>query len=309
MPLSRYKKFCYRIFGDLAENSASEKLKLELVQAGINVRAGAYLAYTWMNTILSVIITGIVIPLILFVMLPLLGVESTDFISIPFFSKSPPSTMGVLLFVLVILVPFGVGFLVYFLHLTYPRRRAKMRGKKIDHTLPYALNFISAMSAAGIAPHEIFISLSKQGIYGEVKEEAARIAKDMKLLGLDIITALKRAAETTPSQRFREFLQGAIVTVTSGGTLKPYFMTKAEQYIRENRQIQKQFLETLGVMAEAYVTAAVAGPLFILIVLPLMMSIKGGAEQLFLIELFAFIIMPLVHLLFAVVIKSISPEV
>ena len=303
MPLSRYKKFCYRIFGDLAENSVTEKLKNDLIQANIDIRAGAYLAYAWMNTIISIIVSAVVL-LLFFVVLPLIGIK---LIKIPTASSS--SAIDVLLFVIMFLVPFSIGFLVYFLHLTYPGSRAKARGKKIDHSLPYALNFISAMSAAGIAPHEIFISLSKQGIYGEVKEEAARIAKDMKLLGLDVVTALKKAIDRTPSQRFREFLQGAVVTVTSGGTLKPYFMAKADQYMRENRQIQKQFLETLGVMAEAYVTAAVAGPLFVLIVIVLLSMIQSSPQSVIFMYFFVLLILPLIHLGFALAVKFMTPEV
>ena len=302
MPLSRYKKFCYRIFGNLAENSVTENLKNDLIRANIDIRAGAYLAYAWMNTIISIIVSAIVLAILLFLILPILGINLVKF-------SSSMSATEVLLFVLMFLVPFGIGFLVYFLQLTYPKSRAKARGKKIDHSLPYALNFISAMSAAGIAPHEIFISLSKQGIYGEVKEEAARIAKDMKLLGLDVVTALKKAIDRTPSQRFKDFLQGAVVTVTSGGALKPYFMTKADQYMRENRQIQKQFLETLGVMAEVYVTAAVAAPLFIFIIFPILMMLQGGGDQLVFLYIFALIILPLIHLGFAAVIKTMCPEV
>jgi len=302
MPLSRYKKFCYRIFGNLAENSVTENLKNDLIRANIDIRAGAYLAYAWMNTIISIIVSAIVLAILLFLILPILGINLVKF-------SSSMSATEVLLFVLMFLVPFGIGFLVYFLQLTYPKSRAKARGKKIDHSLPYALNFISAMSAAGIAPHEIFISLSKQGIYGEVKEEAARIAKDMKLLGLDIITALKKAIDRTPSQRFKEFLQGAVVTVTSGGTLKPYFMAKADQYMRENRQIQKQFLETLGVMAEAYVTAAVAGPLFVLIVVVLLSMIQSSPQSVIFMYFFVLLILPLIHLGFALAVKFMTPEV
>ncbi|GAI93330.1 unnamed protein product, partial [marine sediment metagenome] len=54
-----------------------------------------------------------------------------------------------------------------------PRSKAKARGKKIDVNLAYALNFISAMSSAGVTPTEIFKSLSKQDTYGEIKEESS----------------------------------------------------------------------------------------------------------------------------------------
>jgi flagellar protein FlaJ len=191
-----------------------------------------------------------------------------------------------------------------------PGRRAKARGKKIDLHLPYALNFISAMSSAGITPSEIFRSLSKQDIYGEIRDEALWIYRDVNLLGKDIISAIKANIERTPSNKFKEFLQGAVVTVQSGGALKPYFMAKADQYMRENRLVQKQLIESLGIMAECYVTAAVAGVLLIIIIIPLMMMISNsGADQLIIMNIFSFLVIPLIHVGFAVVLSAMSAKV
>jgi flagellar protein FlaJ len=191
--------------------------------------------------------------------------------------------------------------------LSTPKSRAKVRKKNIDLNLAYAINFISAMASAGVTPTEIFKSLSKQEIYGEVKDESAWIYRDVSLLGFDIITAIKKNIERTPSQKFKEFLQGMVVTVSSGGSLKTYFMNKADQYLWENRNTQKQLIETLGVMAESYVTAAVAGILLLLIVIPLMMLISGGWNETFL-YIFILLVVPLIHIGFAVVIRSMSQE-
>jgi flagellar protein FlaJ len=186
-----------------------------------------------------------------------------------------------------------------------PGIRAKARGKKIDSDLSYALNFISAMASAGVTPTESFKSLSKQKIYGEVKEEAAWIYRDIALLGSDILNSIRANIERTPSQKFKEFSQGLVVTVTSGGSLKSYFMAKANQYMWERRQEQKQSLESLGVMAESYVTSAVAGVLMLLIVIPLMMIISGDFNTTFL-YILIFMVIPLIHMGFAVVVQSMS---
>jgi flagellar protein FlaJ len=191
--------------------------------------------------------------------------------------------------------------------MSMPASTAKSRGKKIDLSLPYALNFISAMASAGITPTEIFKSLSKQKIYGEIRDEALWIYRDVGLLGRDVISAIKSNINRTPSEKFKEFLQGAIVTVQSGGGLKSYFMNKAEQYQRENRVLQKQLMESLGIMAEAYVTAAVAGVLLIIIIIPLLMIISSAdPSQLTFMYVFVFIICPLIHFGFAVVLSGMT---
>lgn len=287
MPLNNYQKMCYRRFGAIAENAVTDRLKENLEKAHIEMRAGAYLSCVWVNTILAAAIsTAIYVNLILFIRI--------DFILIFMLGLIPVMTIAI----------------VYFYQIIMPTRRAKARGKKIDLHLPYALNFISAMSSAGITPTEIFRSLSKQDIYGEIKEEAMWIYRDVSILGKDIISAIKANIDRTPSNKFKEFLQGAVVTVQSGGALKPYFMMKADQYTRENRLTQKQMIESLGIMAECYVTAAVAGILLIIVIIPLMMIIsKSGTDQLSIMYILSFFIIPLIHVGFAGVLSSMTAKV
>ena len=109
-------------------------------------------------------------------------------------------------------------------------------------------------------------------------------------------------------KKFKEFLQGAVVTVQSGGALKPYFMGKADQYTRENRIEQRQMIESLGIMAEAYVSAAVAGILMILVVIPVMMIISNQFDPV-LLYLISVILIPLVHIGFAVILTSMITNV
>ena len=143
MPLNAYQKMCYRWFGRIAENSSIDKLGLELERAHIDMRPAAYLAYVWVNTIIVAVVLTVV------------------FLSLIFFLS--PDIIMILLFIIFII--FGT-ILSYFLLLKLPTFKAKARGKQIDLHLPYALNFIAAMSAAGVTPTEIFKSLSKQRIYG-----------------------------------------------------------------------------------------------------------------------------------------------
>ncbi len=284
MALNNYQKMCYRWFGNTAESVVNEKLKSDLEKAHIEIRAGAYISCAWLNTIFTAIVSS-VIYLSLIVILPL----------------------ELHVMVIFLLMPTSFTIMVYLYYKYKPAMRGKSRAKKIDLHLPYALNFISAMSAAGITPTEIFKSLSKQKIYGEIREEALWIIRDVSLLGRDIISAIKANINRTPSEKFKEFLQGSIVTVQSGGALKPYFMAKADQYSRENRITQKQLIESLGIMAEAYVTAAVAGVLLIIIIIPLLMIIaKSDSSQLTFMYVFIFIIIPLIHIGFSVVLSSMS---
>jgi len=280
----------YKWFGQFGEKRKNQRLQNALLSAHMEIRAGAYLSYVLLSTILMFLVSFIIFVSLIFLIFPLVNI-----------------VLDVGLVVFVLLIPVFISVLLCVVLLYRPKSRAKTRKRKIDLNLAYAINFISAMSSAGVTPTEIFKSLSKQKIYSEVQSESAWIYRDVSLLGFDIITAIKKNIERTPSQKFKEFLQGMVVTVSSGGSLKTYFMNKADQYLWENRNSQKQLIETLGVMAESYVTAAVAGILLLLIVIPLMMLISGGWNETFL-YIFILLVVPLIHIGFAVVIRGMSQE-
>jgi len=207
--------------------------------------------------------------------------------------------------VVVIMGIFGVGTFITFLN--YPKLINSNRKRSIDTMLPYAVHYMSAMSGAGVIPVDIFSSLAKNKIYGEAAVEASYVVRDIKVLGNDLVQAMKNVASTTPSYRMQEFLQGAITIVSSGGDLESFLKLKAEQFVIESKREQKEFLDTLGLIAETYVTAFVAGPLF-LIVMMSVMTIMGGMN-LMLMYLLIYLVIPVGSLLFVILVNSMTPEV
>jgi flagellar protein FlaJ len=201
------------------------------------------------------------------------------------------------------------GGITYFIFLVYPGIKSGERRRNIDATIPYAINYVTAMSTAGITPAEIFRLLGESTIYGESAVEARYIAREIDIFGKDLIDALRIAGVYTPSMRMKDFLQGSMASISAGSNLTNYFRTKAEQYALENRQEQRTFLETLGLIAESYVTALVAGTLFLIILQSIMSSISSkGGDPLF---LYAVIygIVPLGSIMFIILISSMTPEV
>ena len=116
-------------------------------------------------------------------------------------------------------------------------------------------------------------------MYGEIASEAEWITRDTELLGIDILTAIRRGAARSPSTKFSDFLQGVVTTSTSGGQLKPFFVMKAEQFEKENKLELKSTMETLSMLAESFVTVVVAFPLFLVVILAIMAIIGGNAAN------------------------------
>jgi len=205
-----------------------------------------------------------------------------------------------LLFVWAILPMLASAF-TYFIGLALPRNKVKERKKNIEKNLSYATNYMAAMASADVTPSAIFRGLAQQDIYGEIKVESGKIARDIDFFGKDIIKVLQKAIARSPSDKLQDFLQGIITTANSGGSLKVYFMSKSEQFMKENRLRQERDLQTLGVMAESFVTVVVAAPLFLIIMMSTMaMMGQQGGDMLLMATIFGLI--PVAQIVFAVLI-------
>jgi flagellar protein FlaJ len=179
-------------------------------------------------------------------------------------------------FILLVAIP---PILTMVVLMSVPGSKAKTRARDINKRIGAAMSFISAMASADVNVDVIFKELAKQDIYGEIKNEAAWITRDTELLGYDILTAINRAAQRTPSIKFQEFLQGVVTSSTSGGQLKPYFLQKAEQFEKEGKLEMRSQMETLGLMAETFVTVVVAFPLFLVVIMAIMAIVPGGGND------------------------------
>ncbi|MBS3781134.1 MAG: type II secretion system F family protein [Candidatus Thermoplasmatota archaeon] len=256
LTLTKYQKFCWKVMGPVVERRGveDEQLKMNLLQAHMKIRVEEYIAYVWMTTIFAAI-GGII------------GAIALSLILSPI--------LGILAYIVAVATLVFTPLATYFGLRYNPVSKANRRGKKIDDKLADAMSFIASMASANINIDMIFKELAKQPLYGEVCEEAKWITRDTEILGMDILNALDRASDRCPSDNFREFLQGVVTTSTSGGQLKPYFKSKMEEYQDERKLQVQQNMETLGMLAESFVTVVVAFPLFLVVIMAIM-SLMGG---------------------------------
>ena len=211
----------------------------------------------------------------------------------------PNSITALLLLIITSIIPVVIGMV----YLQLPNTKAKSRGKNIDRHLPYVANFINTMSVAGISPSEIFGTLAGIELYGEVQKEAKKITTEIELMGVDAITALKKAIQISPSKKFKDFLQGIIAVLQSGSELSPYFNRCVDRYMFDDLDERKKNLESLAIMAESFVTTVIAFPLFLVIILSIMGLTNGGIQFDFL-YIISLMILPMAYAGFYVMMKS-----
>lgn len=281
MKSTTYSRFCRRLFSEIfTRMNISETSKNRLLEkADISMMYKEYYSMVLMNL--------------------LLGFIASFSSTLLFYLIFPHPITSLLLLIISSLVPVGIG--LYYLFL--PSSKAKMRGKNIDRYLPYATNFINTMSVAGISPSEIFETLSTITLYGEIQKEAKKITTEISMMGVDTITALQHAIHISPSAKFKEFLQGILGVIQSGSELCPYFERCVEKYMDDDLVERKRNLESLAVMAEAFVVTVIAFPLFLVIIISIMGMTSGGISFEFLFIL-AFLILPLAYAGFYVMMKS-----
>jgi len=292
--LSPFQDLAWRMMGRKAKTKTAilQQLDDSLLKAHMKIRPEEYLAYVYMATLVAAIVgvvVGVVVGVIIF------------------------GVMGVSLALRILVAGASIGLLpvmAYFLLLGTPGSKAKGRGRDIDKRIAAAMSFISAMASADVNIDVIFKELSRQKVYGEISQEAAWITRDTELLGSDILTAIKKAARRSPSSKFQDFLQGVITTSTSGGQLKPYFLLKADEYQKENKLELKSQMETLGMLAESFVTVVVAFPLFLVLIMAIM-AIVGGSDPAFMVLMLYVVVLgmiPISQFGFIFVIWNMSKE-
>ncbi len=293
MELTSYQRFAYQRLGSAARRRIHKypSLGAWLQRAHIGVRPEVHLATLWLTAVLAGLMGAMVA----------LGVTmawTAGMVALP-----------IRFLVLLPLVPVLMGFGTYYVGLVQPQLAARTRAKDIDAKLPYALNYLSTMANAGATPERMFASLARQDLYGQVASECAWIDRDVNLLGLDMVTALNKAMDRTPSVRFQDLLQGVITVLTSGGDLKQYLLAKGEQYLVEARQENQRFMDSMGVLAESFVVVVVAAPLFLMVILSVMTMFGGDPREILSLGyIMILVLLPLGQAGFAVMIKSSTPE-
>ena len=194
----------------------------------------------------------------------------------------------------------------------YPLAKVKKMRTEIERDLPFIASYMAVMASAGVNPYQIFKSLAKGDVIPSITPIAKTIVRDVELLGLDALSAILRAAQLSPSSRFRSFLDGMVGTIHTGSDLAAYLRGFMEEALRTQRVKLREMAETLSVFSEAFIGLFVAGPIFLTITLTLM-AVLGGVgggllmNPVLLLSLMVYGFMPIAGLFMVVLAKLLTP--
>ncbi|MEM4472572.1 MAG: type II secretion system F family protein [Archaeoglobaceae archaeon] len=179
--------------------------------------------------------------------------------------------------------------LVRYLVLLYPYYVSRIRRGKIDSALPHVTNMMLGMLRGNLSLIAAikFIAENK-ALFGEISVEFEKIAVLAEIDSLE--NAMKFVAETTPSEKFRMFLENLIEIHRGSGDVVGYLKAKSDQFFSEKERSYMLLIESMQVLAEIYLAIFILAPLFLLIILVAFNVMRGGFLELY--RIFIFTILP-----------------
>ena len=206
-----------------------------------------------------------------------------------------------------ILFPFILLFTFYY----YPKIVVDNRRREIKNDLPFAIIHMAAVAGSGAKLVDIFGMLMRSKEYKALSGEIKRIMNYVNLFGYNLTTALKSVAETTPSDEFKELLNGMVSSIESGGDIKHFLKNKSEDTLIRYRLDRKKYVETLGTYTDIYTAILIAAPLLFVIVLVLISIVGsklGGLEIGFIEKIGTFVVVPALNIGFIIFMNIVQPE-
>lgn len=193
------------------------------------------------------------------------------------------------------------GIAVFIAFYSKPFSEINTRSKSIELNLPFAVNHLSSIASSGIAPARMFHLVSQSSEYKAISIELKKIVEYIEIFGYDLVTAIQTVAISTPNKVFKEFLEGFISNIQSGGELNGYLEQKSEELIDAYELKRQAYVETIATFSDIYTGAMIAAPLFFIITLSLVSVIGGqiGSIDVSLIILVGtYVIIPLINFMF-----------
>jgi flagellar protein FlaJ len=232
----------------------------------------------------------------------IMGLVASQFINIQ------PASVGLLLPLIMGLMLSGMTFGVLQI---IPAFRVKNRASKLSEEIPHFIGYMSTLATSGLSLEGIFKAIAKEETNEDIVKDARFIVRNIDILGMDLITAIKDLIHRTPVGSYSELLDGAIITVSTGGDLKQYFNATAKVQLEEKKMLLQKTTESLGSVAEIYTILLIVFPLLAVIMLSIMGIMSpslGGFDLLTLMNILTFGVIPLSGILMLIMMDTMVPK-
>jgi flagellar protein FlaJ len=238
---SRYRSFCYHLFGERLERSGeSDLLADRLKRAGISVPASVHSA-TVLVTVLIATGAMAAVSLLLF----------REVVHDPKWYLYVLALTGV-----------GAGSVVGGFRFMVDTRIANRRDE-LERELPFTLSELSVLASTGTSPIRLVRRMAQRDHDPAMTATFRQIVYRADVQGKDLISALAETAKESPSTSVRDTLWDLANMIHQGGNLDEYLRSKSDDIMSLKRVVQKQFIERLSTFLDMYVSLVLVGVLMI----------------------------------------------
>jgi len=183
---------------------------------------------------------------------------------------------SIVLLVIMVLAGVLLPLLVFILFIAYPVMAMSRRKRLIESELPFFASYISIMARGGVPIAKAMEAFRRTPLFKGIRLETQEFFRKLGLFGGDPIATLEEISYYHPSQIFKDFMLGYIVTYRTGGDVVRYLETRVEEFFRKQEEMIKQMIQKLGVYMEAYMVTSIIGGLGLLILFTSAGWIQGG---------------------------------
>jgi len=214
-------------------------------------------------------------------------------------------------FLLPIIASAGMAQGAFFLLQMMPQITVKNRGAKLTEELPHFLGYMATLATSGLSLEGIFKSIASENSEEEMVKDAKFITRNIDVMGMDLVTAINDLIKRSPPGPYADLLEGAIITVQSGGELKEYFIATGKVQLEEKKMSIKKSTDSLGVMAEMYTILLIVFPLMSVIMLSIMAIMSpdlAGFDLMTIMNLLTYVMVPFFGFLLLFMMDSMVPK-
>ncbi len=167
----------------------------------------------------------------------------------------------------------GIGFMLFFVTLRYPRILAGKKGEQLNKSLVFALKDLLLQVSSGVPFYNAMAHISRSG-YGEMSEEADKLCRKVDA-GVSVDIALERMALETRSDYLRRSIWQILNTMRAGASLEASIRTIINDLNRDQRAKIREYAQELNMLSLIYMLFAVAIPTIGITLLIILSSFAG----------------------------------
>jgi archaeal flagellar protein FlaJ len=214
-------------------------------------------------------------------------------------------------FLLPIIASAGMAQVTFFILQMMPQINVKNRASRLIDELPHFIGYMATLATSGLSLEGIFKAIASEDAQEEIVKDAKFITRNIDVMGMDLVTAINDLIKRSPPGPYADLLEGAIITVQSGGDLKEYFIATGKVQLEEKKMSLKKSTDSLGVMAEMYTILLIVFPLMAIIMLSIMAIMSpdlAGFDLMTLMNLMTYVMVPFFGFLLLFMMDSMVPK-